>query len=709
MVALLLIVSLFAASWWFAPVIAASLLSRYAEAAGLTLEQVDIPRQSLPPWHIRHLQATEGQNRIEASDVWITPPPAGGRWHLEIRDIRVRTPPLQSAGPALTLDELRAYIAAGMQAFATEGKVKHISWCHGGPAECVDVAASWTTGLGSASVSVSPWNTTRGNYASFGMAGTGYGFSATYNRITLQGFGTWQAHGMLTLAGLAILPPRMGEKAPIVLAGDSPVPWQAKVTQLMLRGQAHFLKDVPLTPANIARHLELEADVQMTVSGAAELAGGTRLAMPSQAFDGRVSLYSPSSVVLNQPLTASIQPASGNALTASTGAHSQCIFKTVPLDVQCTLHNAKLAGLDFKGEALPIGADSLEIGGNAQHAKLASDTISVLGIPAVTLNAEATLPGVKGHLTGSWHGKLSAFAPLAKQFGLEDFTIHDGDLGLDWASDVDAAKPISQMLSATTLSAKARHMDITMSGYALIGGGFDMSLTGWPQLQTLRPAHMDWQEVNIGIPLTEVSSQFDASARPLDAKYDIAGKQLSARTLGGSITSDDFAIRLPAFNGHANVMVDSVQLDQVLALEKQRFESSGSISGSVPIQITDGKFSVEGGYLAANTPGGLIKVKRSAAIDNMVKDNTQMKTVIDALSDFRYKSLESRLDYSRDGKLVAHTALKGSNPSFENGREIHFNLQLEENIGTLLESLRLSDKVTRRIEDKINAGAATGK
>ncbi len=62
------------------------------------------------------------------------------------------------------------------------------------------------------------------------------------------------------------------------------------------------------------------------------------------------------------------------------------------------------------------------------------------------------------------------------------------------------------------------------------------------------------------------------------------------------------------------------------------------------------------------------------------------------------------LEYSPEGDLVARTALKGRNPAFENGREIHINIKVEENLATLLKGLRLSDELTKKIGEKAKRG-----
>ena len=87
-----------------------------------------------------------------------------------------------------------------------------------------------------------------------------------------------------------------------------------------------------------------------------------------------------------------------------------------------------------------------------------------------------------------------------------------------------------------------------------------------------------------------------------------------------------------------------------------------------------------------------------------VAQNDQLKVVVDTMSNFQYHNLEAILEYSPEGDLVAHTALKGSNQAFENGREVHLNVNLEENLADLLKSLRLANQVSTGITRKAKEG-----
>ena len=54
-----------------------------------------------------------------------------------------------------------------------------------------------------------------------------------------------------------------------------------------------------------------------------------------------------------------------------------------------------------------------------------------------------------------------------------------------------------------------------------------------------------------------------------------------------------------------------------------------------------------------------------------------------------------------DGQLLMQLKLEGRNPDFEDGRAIHLNVRIEENVLTLMRSLRLGEEIGSKIEDRI--------
>ena len=93
------------------------------------------------------------------------------------------------------------------------------------------------------------------------------------------------------------------------------------------------------------------------------------------------------------------------------------------------------------------------------------------------------------------------------------------------------------------------------------------------------------------------------------------------------------------------------------------------------------------------------------SLDIYLNETTRHADVIlpgqSPLEDFHYDLLGSSLDYDQSGTLRLGMRLQGRNPAIEQGRPIHFNINLEEDIPTLLASLQLTDKVNEIIKQRV--------
>ena len=110
--------------------------------------------------------------------------------------------------------------------------------------------------------------------------------------------------------------------------------------------------------------------------------------------------------------------------------------------------------------------------------------------------------------------------------------------------------------------------------------------------------------------------------------------------------------------------------------------------------------TIEQGYLAAREPGGHLQF-RSESIRAFGRNNPALQLVSESLEDFRFTTLSSEVNYDQQGKLDLAMRLEGQNPAIEQGRPIHFNINLEEDIPMLLASLQLTDKVSDIIKQRV--------
>ncbi len=291
---------------------------------------------------------------------------------------------------------------------------------------------------------------------------------------------------------------------------------------------------------------------------------------------------------------------------------------------------------------------------------------------------------------------------LFAQPGKADLLIQSGRLG----ADLDLVWSDINNISAASLDVffMTSDLNLTIGDYRLSGGSLEARLTGWPELKSSQPVTMSWATFDPGVPVTAVRARFDLDFNFEQGRYLLSGQQLDANVFRGELSSQHFDYDFGRQSGYAMLNLTALHLDQILALQPDEFESSGKISGSVPVQIDSGKLAISNGKVTALAPGGFIKYKAGATVINLAEKNEQLKLVVDTMSDFQYHYLDADLIYTQDGNLIARTSLQGKNPAYQNGREIKFNLNVEQNIASLLKSLRLNNDVSKKLDSRARGG-----
>lgn len=208
--------------------------------------------------------------------------------------------------------------------------------------------------------------------------------------------------------------------------------------------------------------------------------------------------------------------------------------------------------------------------------------------------------------------------------------------------------------------------------------------------------------------LTDVSlASFDPGVPVTDVRTGITVRgdviNLSATTgklLGGSFAIAPFTYDLAGGDATLKVDLSGVDLGAVLALEGKDLYGEGRLDGHIPVNIVDDTITVVDGTLR-NTGNGVIRLASNLA---QSVNQPGLDFALRALEDFQYETLEADIDYDVKGDLLAAIRLRGRNVKIEKGRPIHYNLNISENLPTLLASLRLQDEVNERVEKRVQQG-----
>jgi hypothetical protein len=229
--------------------------------------------------------------------------------------------------------------------------------------------------------------------------------------------------------------------------------------------------------------------------------------------------------------------------------------------------------------------------------------------------------------------------------------------------------------------------ETTLSGVA-----FDVPLVFAADGVRAGPAHVAAAAVDVGVPLGDIGA--DVHVTPTQVLLTGVGAAL----LGGRAAVDRIEYPFAGPGTSFDLRLEGLSLADVLALEGEDIAGEGIVDATLPVRIEGGALTIADGRVAARPPGGAIRYRGS--VGAAARATPGLGLALDALADFNFSRLDADANYAADGTLALLVRLQGRNPAVEKGRPIHFNLNVTENIPTLLRALRAGDAVTERVQEQ---------
>ena len=174
---------------------------------------------------------------------------------------------------------------------------------------------------------------------------------------------------------------------------------------------------------------------------------------------------------------------------------------------------------------------------------------------------------------------------------------------------------------------------------------------------------------------------------------------LSMATLGGRVLADPFRVTLAEPAGEINLRLLEIQLPFMIALAEfeDSIESSGSLSGMLPVKISHDRVTIDNGRIENDPPGGIIRYLAATGDD----PTAPLDIATRALGNFHFDTLTAAVEYDLAGDLKLKVRMEGINPDSDPLQPIILNLKLDNNIPQLLRSLQ----GTRKVEDIVKKAA----
>ncbi|PKG97221.1 YdbH domain-containing protein [Paraglaciecola sp. MB-3u-78] len=241
--------------------------------------------------------------------------------------------------------------------------------------------------------------------------------------------------------------------------------------------------------------------------------------------------------------------------------------------------------------------------------------------------------------------------------------------------------------------------------------------TGQANVQGVSAKYQDYVLNNISYqtPLTFDSAGLQLAESTLHIDSIDAGVRMTQ--LEGNVIAQNSVFRLKQvqgeiFNGtfllgdlwldgreqQFNINIQHIDLAQVVALQQQPgIQITGNIDGNMPFIMDEQGIRIEDGRVSS-LAGGKLTIIDNPSFDSIKVQQPELAL----LENLDFTQLESKVKFTPDGWVFFDFALQGINP--DKKQSVNFNYSHQENIFSLLESIRLVKAVENKIEQKLTQG-----
>ncbi|MBL4629668.1 MAG: YdbH domain-containing protein, partial [Paraglaciecola sp.] len=181
------------------------------------------------------------------------------------------------------------------------------------------------------------------------------------------------------------------------------------------------------------------------------------------------------------------------------------------------------------------------------------------------------------------------------------------------------------------------------------------------------------------------------------AKDSVLGlKQVQGEIFNGQFSFGN--LWLDKTEQQINMHFKNIDLAQIVALQQQPgIHITGKIEGDMPLMIGEQGIRIEDGWLSS-LEGGKLTIVDNPSFDAIKVQQPQLAL----LENLDFTHLKSNVKFTPDGWLFFDFALQGNNP--DKKQAVNFNYSHQENIFSLLESIRLVKSVENKIQQKLTQG-----
>ena len=281
--------------------------------------------------------------------------------------------------------------------------------------------------------------------------------------------------------------------------------------------------------------------------------------------------------------------------------------------------------------------------------------------------------------------KISSVQALIRQF-VPQLTLTGGLVDGTFTASLDSVTQAPEFVADISLSEiQGRYEDYLFNG-GVVQAPISFNSAGLQLGETI----LSLGSLNIGLPIEHIKAVLNSSSGDLSLD-DITGHILGGQFRIKQIWLDQ---RAQSFD----VVIENIDLAQVVALQDQPGISiTGHIAGSLPVDYAQQQIGVNEGEVVSQG-GGVLTIRDNPAFDNIKQQQSELAF----LENYHFSQLASKVSLKPDGWLFLELAFQGENP--DKKQAVNFNYSHQENLFTLMETLKVTNSIQQKIEQSISKG-----
>lgn len=256
-------------------------------------------------------------------------------------------------------------------------------------------------------------------------------------------------------------------------------------------------------------------------------------------------------------------------------------------------------------------------------------------------------------------------------------------------------QPLQISLQAELSEGKGFFKEILFSGLAT-----RQDLQILPNLQSKQPGIITIDEIGTGVTISDISTKirFTPSSHGRIPKIEM--KNLSASLFGGTLTDEQLSIDPQQLEIKNTIFLHGIDLSQLITIQSVKgLTVSGRIDGALPYQLDSSGLQIFNGTLQNTPAGGVIRYTPPGG--ESLSELPLTGYALKALEEFHYDHLSATAGYTPGGELRINLHLEGKSPKLETSRPVHLNINTEQNVLSLLQSLGYSKSLTDEIDKNL--------